>query len=140
MKVIIRDDRNMAPTNGRGPRTPRNFAGREMELLEAHRIAMRNELRIWWLRSLLEKDLATPDVYHFAKNQGLLRTFDQTPNQETMKVAMDLKITDLKKSLALNYRNRRVKTENLLNELDHRSYKLRKKLHKIRKAVAEEGY
>ena len=61
------------------------------KLLEAHMIIMRNELRLWLLKSLISRDLATPDVYNFAKKkQGLLRCLDKRPDKETIRVAMNL--------------------------------------------------
>ena len=47
----------------------RHFAGTDWDLLETQRNIMKNELRIWLLRSLLSKGLATRDIYYFALGQ-----------------------------------------------------------------------
>ena len=115
-----------------------HFAGHYLELYEAHRAVMKNEMRLWLLKSLLEKNLATRDIYYFAKNQAKLRTFDQVPNPGTMKTAMNVKITDMKKVLSHSVRDRTNKRAHLLNELNHRSFKLRKKVRLMKTDISKE--
>ena len=48
--------------------TARHISGEESNLLlEAHMLIMKNELRIKLLRSLLDKNLATRDIFSFLK-------------------------------------------------------------------------
>ena len=115
-----------------------NLAGTcetENELYEATMRTMKSELRLWLLRSLLKSNLATNDIYNFAKKQGLLRTYNKTPNWETMKIAMETKIWDLKMVLRERYNIRATKRKELLEKLDFKSHRLLKKTRKIKKAV-----
>ena len=115
-----------------------NIAGIENRLLEATMTVMRNELRIWLLRSLLERNLATRDIFHFAKNQGMLRQYNKIPDRRTIEIAMKVKIEDLRMVLLNSYKNKRKKKKDLLVELNHRTFKLRKKTVKINKLVQYE--
>ena len=114
------------------------LAGVERELLEAHMNVMRNEMRLWLLKSLLEKDLATRDIYYFTKKQALLRYTDKIPDKETMRVAMEVKIRDMRKVLSHSYNIRRTTNKSLLSELNYRSKRLVKKVNKIKDIVAKE--
>ena len=70
------------------------------KLLKVHIDIMEDRLRLWLLRSLNKRDLATQDIFSFVKKQGLLRVFDKKPDHMTIKAAMKAKKRDLQQSLA----------------------------------------
>ena len=84
----------------RGQHGNRHFEGElENRLLKAHINILENRMKLWLLRTLKRKNLATRDIFFFSKKQGLLRRFDRTPDNRTVLAAMQAKTKDVKKSL-----------------------------------------
>ena len=80
----------------------RNLSGKDWDLLEIHRNIMKDELRVWLLRSLINKNLATRDIYHFSVNQARQRSFKTELDKPTITAAMNIKIEDIKEALNNN--------------------------------------
>ena len=116
----------------------RNFTGTDWDLLEIHREIMRNELRVWLLRSLLSEGLATRDIYHFTLNQAKLCTVDRGPDQLTMKAAMNVKIEDVRNAIRSGHRRKKMVKNNILNELEGRRAILKNRINKINKSLGKE--
>ena len=87
-----------SPTSNWRKDGSRNISGTDWDLLETHRDIMKNELRVWLLRSLLNRNLATRDIYCFALGQARLckQNNCNMPDQMTMKAAMNVKINDVR--------------------------------------------
>ena len=58
----------------------KNLSGTVLDLLELHISTMKKQMRIKLHQSLLNKKLATRDIFHFVKGQASLRQFDKTPD------------------------------------------------------------
>ena len=116
----------------------RNFSGTDWDLLEIHRDIMRNELRVWLLRSLLSKNLATRDIYYFTLNQARQCTFGTEPDQTTIKAAMNVKIEDIRKALKQGYSRRDKAKENILSNIGDSSNSLKTRTRKVKRALGKE--
>ena len=115
-----------------------HYSGNEYELFKANMMVMKNELRLWLLRNLMNKDLATRDIYYFVKKQGELRTTIKNPDRKTVRQAMSAKLCDVKATLKRNYKDRKVLRSVVLGELDGKGFVLRKKLKEMKRNIDKE--
>ena len=116
-----------------------NFAGTEEERHKTHEKIIRDELRLWLLKSLLERDLATREIYYFVKKQGDKRETNKKPDIMTIRSAMSVKIKDLLRSLKRSRLKRSICKKRLLEDLDHKSYRLRKRWRAITNSLRPLG-
>ena len=110
----------------------------ELELTEVHRKIFKNETRLGLMRDLTEHGLCTRDIYSFACSQADLCATILDPDKSTINSAMKTKIRDLKDLLKNEHRLRRQKERELLVQMGGRSWKVRKKIGKIRKGLRQE--
>ena len=120
------------------PDNVEHIAGLEDLLLETHMVVMKNETRLWMLKSLLDRNLATNDIYSFVSGQAFLRDNDSTPDPDMTRIAMKAKIRDVKKSIRIHHRQRRLHEEDLFRGLSYKSRTFRRKIKKIRKTTNNE--
>ena len=114
-----------------GGLTARQVSEGENRLLKASMKTIRDEARLWLLRNLLSKNLATPDIYDFIKNQAGLRYTHKGPELDTMRCAMRMKVKDVKTSLALGYTTRKKMMKDYIKDLNCGKYSTRKRIRKI---------
>ena len=81
-------------SNGR-----RHIDGILNRLNKTHSTLMKNESRIWLLRSLADRGLCTRDVYYFAYNQAKIRSFYKVLDKQTIRSATQAELRDLRLSL-----------------------------------------
>ena len=74
----------------------RHFGRDEKELIKTYKNISENKLRMWLIRSLISKNLATRDIYTFAQNQSELRSVVKSLDRKTMDSAMRMKLKDIK--------------------------------------------
>ena len=113
-------------------------SGANSNLLKAELTVMKNELRVWLIRSLMKKGLATRDIFSFTSKQAELRTFKKHPDNLTSRQAMKAKLGDLISTLKVNYCNRKRRRKELLTELGNKHYSMNKKMKNIRNTVMKE--
>ena len=121
-----------------GPNGVEDIEESESELEETHRKLMLNESRTWLLRSLLDRNRCTRDIYSFASNQAANRIEYNSLDPQTIKAAMRSKMKDMKLAIKQNRIVKRKQEQQLLYKLNNRSLTLRKKLRKIRSKMREE--
>ena len=92
-------------SHGVGLRGTKHYSGTEGEVLEASLRVMKSELRVWLLQSLMDRNLATRDVFNFAEQQANLRYCNKTPDLKTMRQAMIMKLGDSKLKLKAERRH-----------------------------------
>ena len=80
----------------RGGQNVSQISEGESRLLKANMKTIRDEARLWLLRNLLSRHLATPDIYNFLKNQEGLRLTQKGPDWLTMRGALRAKVKDIK--------------------------------------------
>ena len=110
----------------------------ELELTEAYRKIISNESRLGLMEKLLDSGLCTRDIYSFACNQADTCETISDPDESTSKCAMKMKIRDLTQTLKNDHRRRRNIEMKLLEELGGRSWKLLKKIKRIKSSVHNE--
>ena len=110
----------------------------ELELLEAHRKISLNELRLGLMSDLLENGLCTRDIYSFACTQADLCSTITNPDKSTINSAMRTKMRDIRHVLKDEHRKRRQLERELLIQMNGRSWKVRKKIKRIRENVKNE--
>ena len=115
----------------------RSFSGAISELLNASIEVMKNETRIWLLKSLMKKNLATRDIFSFAMKQANLRSINKTPDSLTIRRAMCIKLGDIKLSMTHSFEARRRARQNLLKQLGEKKYILKKHIRNIKREVEE---
>ena len=108
------------------------------ELVEAHRRIMMNESRLELMRSLLQRGLCTRDIYAFACSQADLCVTTSDPDRSTVKCAMKRKIRDIIQTIKMEHRKRRQKEKELLRQYGGKSWRLRKKIQKIKIGLRQE--
>ena len=116
----------------------RHIAGLVETTLETHMEAMFEESRKWLLRSLLDRGLATNDIFSFTQQQAFLTTNGTPPDKDTISAAMRAKIRDVNLNVRRCYRMKKRKERDLLRAVSDKSFILRRKLKKIRKKVNKE--
>ena len=99
---------------------------------------MKNELRVWLLRSLLNKKLATRDIYHFTLNQARQCIFEIEPDQTTIRAAMNVKVEDIREALRLGYDRRKRLEENILSNINDKSNSLKMRTRRVKRALNRE--
>ena len=112
---------------------PGSILGLESELERTYRSLMKDELRIWLLRTLSSNNICTREIYYFVVNQARLRTTNNRIDAATVHSAMSAKIKDLRRSASNLHRLKRTLEKELLAELDYKFFKQLHRLAKIRK-------
>ena len=110
----------------------------ELELTEAHKRISVNEIRLGLMKDLMKHGLCTKDIYSFACTQADLCAVISDPDKSTIGSAMRTKIRDLKQLLKNDHRQRRQKERELLIQMGGRSWKVRKKITRIKRGLRQE--
>ena len=106
----------------------KNFSGTDLNLLNTHMNMMKYQLRLKLLRSLLNKKLATRDVYYFARGQAEQKMWNKNPDHATIVAAMKAKILDVKTALHRSYLDRNRLRVQLAEEYSDRKSLFRGKI------------
>ena len=89
-------------SNGQG-----HIEGIIFKLRELHRKVMKNETRIWLIRSLSSRNLSTRDIYSFVFKQAKLRSHYRLLDKQTVKSATYAKLKDLRLALQKTFRDKK---------------------------------
>ena len=94
----------------------RHFSREKKILIKTYRNISENKLRIWLFKSLMSENLATRDIYTFAKNQSELRTTIKVLDKRSMTNAMKMKLKDIKLALSENSYNKKHQEMNMIKK------------------------
>ena len=85
----------------------RDIEGIVHKLNETYMEIMKNESRIWLIRSIADNGLSTRDIYSFAYKQARLRSYYKILDNQTVKSAMRAKLKDLRFGLVSTFKEKK---------------------------------
>ena len=88
-----------------------------------------HKLRIWLLRKLMSKGLATRDIISFIEGQAGLRSDIKDMDTKTMNSAMRTKLKDVKTALARKIRSKKEMGEKIMEKEKGKNIKTIRKKH-----------